>query len=283
MDERQAQIREGAGLEESRLNTDLIAFLQKWSTPFFLLIAAVIAIYWGYGRLQDARQAHIDAAFGELELASGSANPSPDALKRVAEDFADVRSVPLLAELAAGDTYLGAVRAGMKVGVVGGGELNADGTLKNEDDLLRADDRKAYLDEAQGLYEKVLSRAQSSKGMEIFEIDARYGLAATMEMRQDWSGAATQYEAIKTLATKAGLDPHPEIAAQRLASLDEIKVRPKLVSRGDLPKPKPIEPENLVPEDEGVDLGLDVGDSTIGSQVPDGDEADPGTTDDGGQ
>ena len=39
MEERQTQIREGAGLEESKLNVEFIDWLQRWSTPILLLVA----------------------------------------------------------------------------------------------------------------------------------------------------------------------------------------------------------------------------------------------------
>ena len=38
MDERQTQIRQGAGLEESRINTEFLDFLNKWSSPVLIVI-----------------------------------------------------------------------------------------------------------------------------------------------------------------------------------------------------------------------------------------------------
>ena len=43
MDERQTQIREAAGLDESRLNTEFVEFLRKWG-PIALGVLAVAAL-----------------------------------------------------------------------------------------------------------------------------------------------------------------------------------------------------------------------------------------------
>ncbi len=42
MDERQEQVQVGAGLQESRLNTDLINWLNKWGSHILSVVALIV-------------------------------------------------------------------------------------------------------------------------------------------------------------------------------------------------------------------------------------------------
>jgi len=265
MERRQTQITEGAGLEESRLNTDFIDFMKRWSSPVLMLLAVLALGYWGYGKLQQAKKTKIDQAFGELQAAGYSGNPSPDALRRVAEDFAGVASISHLARLRAADVYLAAVRRGLRVGVTTA-DLNLDGSAKNEEDLLSDEDRARYLDEAESLYARVLDDVGGHVGRELLEMDALYGLAAVAEAKGDWDQARARYERIAELADRDGFEPHGAIARQRIASLDELKVEPKLYAKADLPAPPTPETTPLPqPDDPNPgDVLLDPGDTTQG-------------------
>ena len=97
MDQRHEQIREGAGLEESRINTEFVDLIKKWSSPVLFVAAAISLGYLGLMKLEDRRVARVDEAFAELELQRNSASPSPDSLLRVAGDYSDIRAVAPLA------------------------------------------------------------------------------------------------------------------------------------------------------------------------------------------
>ena len=114
MDDRQAQIRERAGLEESRLNVEFIEWLRKWGSPLLLIAALAGAAWVVRERLQRGHNEKVDRAFTEFEAAAGTDNPSPDALLAVATEFAGVRAVPTLAKLEAADAYLDGVRRGVR-------------------------------------------------------------------------------------------------------------------------------------------------------------------------
>src|SRR5690606_41971572 len=106
MDERQTKIKEGAGLEESRLNTEFIDFLQRWGTPALLVVAVIALGYFGYQRLQMARTEKVNQAFVELEAALSTDNPNPRALEDIAATYSSTRAVPHIASLTAADGYL---------------------------------------------------------------------------------------------------------------------------------------------------------------------------------
>src|SRR3954466_11659733 len=74
MDQRQAQIRERAGLEESRLNQEFIEWLRKWGTPMLLAVALLSVAYALRDKWHKAADDKLDNGFGEL--AAVTANPN---------------------------------------------------------------------------------------------------------------------------------------------------------------------------------------------------------------
>src|SRR4030095_8368081 len=102
------QIREGAGLAESRLSQDTTDLLTKWGWPLLMVLALAALAYSGYNYLKTRRADRIDTAF--VQLASAQQSQSPDALLGVATDFPDVGAVPHLARLDAADIHLRAAR-----------------------------------------------------------------------------------------------------------------------------------------------------------------------------
>ena len=60
---RLGELKEGAGLEDSRINQDFVDFIRKWSTPLLMVAAAIAIGYFLYNKRIEARQAHIDEAF----------------------------------------------------------------------------------------------------------------------------------------------------------------------------------------------------------------------------
>lgn len=228
MDERQTQIREGAGLEESKLNVEFIEWLRRWSTPL-LLVAAVSALGWVlYQKYDQAQSAKVDRAFGELETAL--VGGSPETLKAVADEYGSTRAVPVLARLAAADAYLQSARAGLKPGAT----PKPDGTYAPEDlvdDKARAD----TLDQADQLYTRVLSATESDNAQAIHAMGAAFGLGAVAETRGQPDKAKDAYERVATIAQRAGFPAQGEIAKKRIADLPSRADAPRLFAKADLP------------------------------------------------
>lgn len=246
IDQRHTQIREKAGLEESRLNQEFIGFLQKWSTPLMAVIAIAALGYVGLGKLKEQRVAKIDAAYREFQEVSlgGTLNASPDSLLNVASAYEDVPGVSILARLGAADALMQAVRTGLRPGAV----LTPEGVPESTDDLLSEADRAAYLDRAAAAYGQVLSRTEPVAGQEVHTIASLYGLATVDVARGDFPSAKVHLERVKTLATSADFPLHVQIATERLAALDNAESVPALISQSELPKP----PEPPVPEPVAV-------------------------------
>jgi hypothetical protein len=243
IDDRQRQIREGAGLEESRLNVEFIDWLRKWSTPMLIVVAVGALGYVGYQKWEQAKVARVNEAFRALEEVSASSNPSPMSLLDVATQYSDVRAVGVMARLRAADAYLAAVRRGVDPGQ----PIEADGKVRSDNDLMDDKERAANLDEASRLYRAVLEESSSRPGYVLHAIGAAYGLAAVAECRGDSAEAKAWYERVVEVSRKAGFPGHAAIAAKRLEHLTDRAAMPVLLSQAQLPKlpwadEKPPEP-----------------------------------------
>lgn len=222
------QIREGAGLDEARLNTDLVEWLKKYSMPISVVLCGLVLGYAGLNYVRTQRAIALDTAFTELDRAQEAG--SPDSLLAVADAHKGQRAVPVLARLSAADIYLRAARSGVAVA----GQLNADGTPRTPEDVLTSEQREELLKQAETLYRRIVDEAQSSEG-KLAAISAMFGLAAVAEMRGDTQGAAEWYTRIADRARAENRPILEKLASDRKASLDEIKDAPVLLTMADLP------------------------------------------------
>lgn len=257
MDERQTQIRERAGLEESLLNQDFIDWLRKWGTPILMVAALSAVAYTLYLRYQVGQSRRVDTAFAEFELARAGASSSPSALTAVAAEYEGVRAVSMLARLEAADRYVDAVRRRMKIGA----ELTVSeqgtptGALAKPEDALTDADREEYLSQAAALYQRVHDDASTSSGNLLTRVNAMYGLAAVAECRRDWDDATQWYNRIASLVDGTTYVLHKKVAEQRVKELDELKTTLPLPLDAQIPKPPappappaPAEPAPSQPE-----------------------------------
>ena len=251
MDDRQRQIREGAGLAESRLNEEFIEFLQKWSMPLLVTIAVVAVGYAVYGKMEKARNEKVDLAFQELDAAASTANPNPESLLRIGEEYSDVRAVPLVARLAAADSFLHTVRTGLKPGA----QLKPDATPASPEDLLSEKDRDFDLTRARELYQQVYDEASRKEVNKVFAITALYGLAAVAECRKELDGAKVHYEKIIAMCDNTPFAMHSSIARSRMESLPQLEKDVKLYHISELAPLAPLPVDNPPPTREEATQG----------------------------
>ena len=271
MDERQAQIKEGAGLEESRVNVEFVDFLKKWSTPALLVVAAIVVVMFALRKLEERRQAYVDAAFEQYEAAARPKGVGPDdapltsvvaispfTLQGVAEEYSDVKGARWLSRLAAADTYMTAVRTGVTLGAT----VKADGAVGDpEQDLLGPEARADYLEQARALYRAVLQDTESDPKATIHTLRALFGIAAVQESAGELEGARQTLDRVATLAAERGFGTLARLAEGRIQTLDELGEPVDLVSRDTLPElpwlaPPPApeaQPEEAVPGAPGDD------------------------------
>ncbi len=213
------QIRERAGLEEARLNEELIDFLRSKTFTYICVLLAVGALgYSGYRRYEQIERQKVAAAFTEFNEATSVADPSPDSLERIAEAYDSVGTIGSRARLAAADAHLRVVRSGLKPGA----GANQSGTVAKED-LLTDDERKQHLERAAALYEQVRASSAGSPGQILTTTEAIFGLAAVAECKRDMAGAKKYYEQIVQMTENGTFALQAGVARKRIAELDSLK------------------------------------------------------------
>jgi len=220
MDDRQTQIREGAGLEDSRVNEEFLDFLNKWSTPVLITLAVAALVWAGMQKLHQRKVARIDQAFSELNAATEGGNPSPASLKTLANEYTGVRSVSALALLTTTNLYLNA----FVVGIEPGAALDPQtGQPTNASDVLNEDQRQVYLEQAGQLAQQVLDLTGGVEGKELLAMEAMCRLAAVDEGKRDFDAAKKMYDRIESLSKASQFIAIENFAKERLANLDQVK------------------------------------------------------------
>lgn len=242
MERRHTEIREGAGLEESRINREFIDFLQQWG-GWILIVLAVIALgYAGLEKLENMRRNSRDNAFLALNAALESQNP--EGLLRVAEEH-DVGVVPKMARREAADIWLACAKVGLTPGdlyeVTSTG--NWDGVIP---ETSKDFDPDAALKQAESLYEALVEESRGDKKHAEFTLSGLFGLAAVAEARADKDAAAKYYQEAKKVADDAGMTDIAMEAQERLDTLDAVQVA-SLPPADSLYQPEPETPEIAAP------------------------------------
>lgn len=234
MDDRQSQIREQAGLTESRLNEDFIEFLRKYSTPMLLIVAVAAAGFFAFKKYEERRDTKRDLAFADYSSAIKGGEPSPDALVAIADSYQGVGAISSQALIDAANAHFRAAIRGVKPGV----ELAEDGTLATAEDALTQEERDAEFAAAKTIFDRVIA-ANPDRDHAVFRLNAMWGLVAIAESKGDFTLARQLYEQIETQETAAGREDQARLAKSRRESLAVLEKMPPLVSRKDLP-PAPM-------------------------------------------
>jgi len=222
MDERQQQITEGAGLQESRLNQEFLDWLNKWGGRILLALLIVAGAWAGWGWWQRQQLASRDQAFVALQAALTAG--SPDNLLAVAEEHAGRGQAPKLARLAAADIYLASVRQGVVPG----------GNPENEVDLLDDDQSADFLSEAERIYVGVLEQVEGDPRLRELEMSARNGLAAVAMTNNDFERGRDLLAEARAFAESAGFEQMALWLDARIDNIDDVLDQPPLYPTEDI-------------------------------------------------
>lgn len=232
MDERQRQIQEGAGLQESRLNTELIGWLQKYGTYILYGLLIVVVAYVGYSRWMQWEEQKTDAAFREYSAARAAGNP--DGLLRVAAERGSHKSVWELATLAAADQFLAAARRGMAPG--------ADPSAPAEGDVLTEEETSQMYARARDLMRDVLDRTAGDQAKWILAQQARWGIATASISLGEPDQAREALQGYIDAAEARGLKAQSKVAASRIETLELLGAPVPLYATDELPEAaRPLE------------------------------------------
>ena len=255
MDNRTDGIREGAGLDESRLNQDFIDLMKKWSSPALFVIAAIVIVYSGRNYLQKRHNARVNKAFEELASVDYTvANPSPVTIAAIRNEYGDVRGIKPITALREADVYLeSAIR-----GVAPGSEPMVDEQGQSlgqysEEDVLDESGRAEMLDKAEALYRQVAESDEGGDGWDIHRLGAEFGLAAVAESRGDAGAADSAYTKAEALAQKLGYQLWAAVAKERQSNDVAMSEPAELISKAALPVDPVEEPEADSEAEPGID------------------------------
>jgi len=248
MDQRLKEVRQ-TDLAEGRLNEEFLDWLKTKGVSWLLVVMVALCVYFGIVRWRSHQENFQAEGWQALTTAA-----TPTALEEVAEKYADVDAVPLLARLNAAQQFMSAVQAGRMI---------------SSDDAappvpLSESERDSYLDRADRLYSAIVSSDDGSAAKTLFVVNALNGRAAVAESRGTLDEARALYE--QAAARAEG--EFPALAAQARANavtVDQQEHVPPLLSVAEVSKlsgpPPSLEPvqvdlwlsDMLLPETEESD------------------------------
>lgn len=240
MDERQQQIQVGAGLQESRLNTDLIAWLEKWGTWILAVLCVVVLSYVGWNYYQKQQREGMDKALAAFNTARGTLGidgirtGSPDGLLAVAREFPRVST---LASMEAAEIYLGSARRGVRPG---GNVLTPA-----DEDVLSPEQQTEMLTQAGTLFTEAKTQTDNTAAKALLNMRARLGIAAVAISKGEIDQARTILTEMEARATQMGLTEHATEAKRRLDSLPQLAAPTTLLKNADLAAVPGTTPEML--------------------------------------
>jgi hypothetical protein len=247
MDERQTQIRQGAGLEESRINTEFLDFLNKWSSPVLIVIGLIGLGWFGLNYLERSKQSRMNNAFAAYEAAVSGGTPSPASLRNIAGEYSGVGSVGELALLRTVDIYLRAAISGVEPGA----EVDpSTGLAANETDRLDADRTQSYLSQARDLSRQVVQAVEQEDGRRLLLVQALMRLGAAEEGLGQIEQAKASYTRAGEVARSAGFPELGTVADRMVSTADRAAAGVSLPSRAvlvDLPGEQFADPSGDLP------------------------------------
>lgn len=213
MDDRdRRQVEVGAGLQESRLNTELIEWLQKWGPRALYVLLAIVLAYLGWNKWQEHRQRQIDQAFADYQAELLNANP--DVLLDIAEKYDGKASVWTLATLDAADLFVQYGRLGVRPGT--------DFAAPTDEDRLTDATRNEIFRKAMAQYEGVLARHKGDPSHARFAQEARWGIASASISLGEIDRARAMLKEYVEVAERERFTDNERFGRERLAMLDEV-------------------------------------------------------------
>ena len=225
MDERQTQVVSGAGLQESRINTEFVDFLSKWGPRALYVLLAIVLGFLGYQQWTKHKMRLADQAFSDYEAQVASRNP--DLLLKVATDHAAQPAVWALATRDAAAVLLNSAIMGINPG--------ADLIAPRPEDIMSPAQRTAMFQKAESLYRDVLAKSRNDASRFTFAQQARWGIASALVSQGKTDEAKKMLE---EFIAQGGANNHPDLVAlgtERLNRINAMTTAPVVVAQAALP------------------------------------------------
>lgn len=238
----------GAGLQESRLNTDLIDFLRKYGSYALYAILIIAGLYAATNWYKQREAKALDTAF--LALNRAAETGSADALLAVANQYAGKAAVADLANLRAAVIIFEDAR----FGVTPGTPINLR-EFPPEENRITDEQAMTQFARSEELFRSVLNRNASNKNRYLIAQQARWGLASALAAQGKFDQAKQAITDYADAAKRNNWPAHASIAANRLALLQDATHNSLLPALAELP-PANIAPTNMpAPQTPGLSFG----------------------------
>lgn len=194
-------------LTESRVNEDFILWLKTSGPGYLLVFLLVIAAWLFWGQWKARKVGRVDQGWSLLD-----SSRLPGALSDIADEYEDLKGLSSLALLRGADLCLSSVISNTVIG-----QDTTNSTTPPEP--LPAEERIEYLEQAAGLYQRVVDLDDQSPSMTLSVVNAMNGLAAVGETQGDLEMARRWYERAANRAEAT----YPLVAGaarERLETLD---------------------------------------------------------------
>ncbi len=225
MDERQTQVVSGAGLQESRINTEFVDFLSKWGPRVLYILLAIVLAFLGYQRWTKYQTSQRDQAFADYEAQVASMNP--DLLLSVAEKHANQPAVWSLAMRDAANLIMQSATTGIAPG--------ADPLAPKPEDALSTDQRSSMFKQAETIYRDIIAKNKNVEGQLIFAEQARWGLASSLMSQGKPEAGEQMLEEFIAAASDGDLPDLAGLGRNRLQSIRTEGAPPEIVPESSLP------------------------------------------------
>lgn len=226
MDDRQRQVKVGAGLEESRINQEFLDWLGKWGPRVLIVLLVIVAAYQGKRFLdQNARQSE-NQAFVDYHEAVRTNDAA--AVLVVGDKHDGVGTLWEMSRMRAGESL-------MREGTTGLMEGTVDRRSPTPDEILSEEVRTQRLERAVELYEGVIARVEGKKNRVLYLLKAQDALASAMISLGRYDEGRALLESVVETGEESGYGDLAELARERLARWDDVVNPPVVVSLASLP------------------------------------------------
>lgn len=247
MDDRQQNIEVGAGLQESRINQELLDWLNKWGSWILTGVLIVVLAYLGYIKYLEYQADRRDKAFDAYMNARGDESPagvlagSPDSLIQIANEREGIGSVSHLARLDAANIYLGWARLGLAPGAIT--ELSPE---PGADDYLTPEEQNEMYARAYALFQQVANETSARPELGLIRLNALKGMAASSLSLEEFDRAKAEYEQAVEIANAQGLPDLATYITTIIEDLPNYRVPIAVYPEEQLPREiRPVEEQDI--------------------------------------
>ena len=227
MDDRQQQVKIGAGLEESRINEDFKDFIFKWGPRVLMVVLVLVLGYQGLQLLEQRQKNSANEAFLDyLDMASVGSAAS---LIEAGDKHANVGSIRELAYLNAGIIMLTEGTRGVSYQAI-------NMFAPTEDETLSEEERTQRYTRALEVFKDVEKFVEGDPDKKLMLIQAYSGQATAHMSLGNNDEAKAMLERVVEMGEANGFNDVAAFARQRLANFDEVLGAPEIVAKADLPE-----------------------------------------------